>query len=391
MKYLIYLLLFLVSFGQLQRISFLDQQVSLYLHELVMVIGLIVRIRQLELTKAIRQIGQIRLFRRIIFFLGILLLSLIANFWRFEWWQNLVGFLYWLRLVLYFSFFIILLDWQFKAGDKAKEIIKRALNIFVFLTLTFSYLQYFLYPNLRNLSYLGWDPHQYRVFGLFFDTTTAGIIFVILFFWLGSQKKIGFVEVVTQVGLLGLILLTYSRISYLSFVVGLGYFLKNKISFKKLTIFYFLFFIFIFLLPRPFGEGVKLERAFTIKSRINDYQTGFKLSLKAPILGYGYNRIRYVKNSDTSSHAGAAFSSSFLTILVASGLVGLIGMVRLMKGMFNQGNLLAKTVVLIVAVASLFDNVFLNNFILLLLLTIVFSDFKPAPEVSGAGHLGGVF
>jgi O-antigen ligase len=136
-----------------------------------------------------------------------------------------------------------------------------------------------------------------------------------------------------------------------------------------------IFLFLIFLLPRPFGEGVKLERIFTIKARAADYQEGIQLWWKKPILGYGYNRLRYIKKTDKCSHAGAAFSSSFLTLLVASGVIGLIGLIGLIGQIFRQTDQLARTIILVATIASLFDNVLLNNFILLLFLVIISVSF----------------
>jgi hypothetical protein len=386
MKYLIYLLFILLSLGQIQRVSFLDQQVNIYLHEVVMTVVVIGQIGQ------IRRIG---IWKEIFFLLVALLLSLINNFWLFKLLENLVGFLYWARLALYFVFFLVLFNWGDKGGrgnEGNKGILRRGLDIFIILTIIFSYVQYFFYPNLRNLSYLGWDPHQYRVFGLFFDTTITGIILVMLFFFglsRGWEKKEG-LSILCYLGVLGLILLTYSRITYFSFVVGIIFYflitprrspcLAGRQAFGHLRgvgILIFVFCLLIFLLPRPFGEGVKLERIFTIEARVIDYQEGLKLWLKKPILGYGYNRLRYVRQLDNITHSGASFSSSFLTILVASGLIGLIGFIRLIGETFKQGNQLIRTIILVITISSLFDNVLLNNFVLLLFLTMVSTSFTP--------------
>lgn len=360
MKSLIYLIFILLSFGQWQRISFLDQQVNIYLHEIVMAFVVIGQIRQ---------IGLIRRIREILLFLGVLLLSLINNFWQFSWLENLVGFLYWLRLVLYFGFFFILFC-HLKEEKTASKTVRWGLNIFLLLTVIFSYLQYFLYSDLRNLVYLGWDPHQYRVFGLFFDTSVAGIIFVILFFWLIAQQEMGQIRLIGVIGLIGLILLTYSRITYLSFIVGMIYYFKDKISFVKIIGLIFGFLILIFLLPRPVGESVKLERWFTIEARMNDWRKGIKIWKENPILGLGYNRIRSVKK-ELQSHAGASFSSTFFTLLVASGIVGLAVLINLMRHFYLKTNNLGRTVVIVVVTASLFDNIFLNNLVLLLFISIL--------------------
>lgn len=372
MKYLIYLLFIVLSFGQLGRISFFKQQVNIYPHEIIMGFILLSQIRQIG---RIRRIDQIRpIGRSIVTFLAILFLSLINGFWQYNLLQNLVGLLYWGRLVLYFGFFVAIISWLNRKDEghwERKKIIEKGLTIFVGLTVIFSYLQYFLYPNLRNLYYLGWDPHWFRVFGLFFDPTITGIIFVLLFFWLVGIKKTGLIGRMGQIGLIGLILLTYSRITYLSFIVGLAYYFRKQITLRSFLIVFLSLVVVILLLPRPFGESVRLERLFTIEARTEDYREGLSLFVKKPLLGYGYNRLRYARDQDALSHAGANFSSSFLTILVSTGIVGFLALLVLLVELYRRVNFLGKTSLILVSVASLFDNVLLVSFVLVVLLTVL--------------------
>ena len=88
----------------------------------------------------------------------------------------------------------------------------------------------------------------------------------------------------------------------------------------------------------------------------------FNLFLKKPIIGYGYNRLRYVR-SRSISHAGASFSSSYLTILVSSGIAGLIGLISTMRLIWIRKKN-ARTLLLFLTTVSLFDNVLLHPFIL---------------------------
>ncbi|MFH0979866.1 MAG: O-antigen ligase family protein, partial [Candidatus Roizmanbacteria bacterium] len=116
--------------------------------------------------------------------------------------------------------------------------------------------------------------------------------------------------------------------------------------------------------PKPTGEGVNLTRTFSIISRVEDYREGINLFIKKPILGYGYNRLRYVRNIQ-DSHAGASFSSSYLTILVSSGIMGLIGLMSLVRLIWKKKKNF-RFLLLFLAVVSLFDNVLLHPFVLFL-------------------------
>lgn len=367
MKYLLYLVFILLSFGQLQRVSFAGGQINIYLHEIVM--GLVV----LTGIRGIKEIG--RTGKIIFIFLGLLLISYINNFWKFSLVENLVGFFYFARLALYFGFFIVIL-----VQGNRKDII-RAIGIFGWLVIIFSFFQYFLYPDLRNLYYLGWDPHLYRVFGPFFDPTVAGIIFVILAFGPHSVprndgdfvrgKEIEMLKLVKSFALVILILLTYSRITYFVFIVGAIYYFKNIISYKKIVFAIGAFLLLILILPRPSGQGVRLERTFSIESRIVDMRQGIELWKKNPLIGVGYNRIRFFKNTSPDSHAASAFSSSVVTLLAAAGLIGLIAGIGVIVGMWKSTDKLGKTLIIVVSAASFLDNIFLNNFVLLLILSLL--------------------
>lgn len=356
---LLYLIFFLLSFGQLSRISFFDQQVNIYLHEVVMAFFVIVSSWP-HFSRLNRDSRGKKIKIAMLFFLGILLLSLINNFWKFSFFQNEVGFFYWARLALYFIFFGVLYRLRPKIGN--------AINIFVFLTLIFSILQYFLYPNLRNLIYLGWDPHQFRIFGTFLDTTTTGVIFVLIFYYTLFDKKVvktDYIKYFTLSLIFVLILLTYSRIAYLSFIFT-GIYFFSRYGLQKITLAIFFFVAILFILPRPYGAGVKLERIYSIESRVVDIQKGIELWKKYPIAGVGYNRIRFFKGEKSESHAGSGFASSFVTLLASAGIIGLIGGIGLIWVLWEYADRSGRALIILVSTASFFDNIFLNNFILLL-------------------------
>ena len=361
MKYLIYLVFILLSLGQLLRISFFDQTVNIYLHEMIMVtiIGLLfksINLKKILENQSVKYFG---------LFILSLFLSLIWYFWQFSLFTNIVGFLYLFRLLLYFLFFMCL----FKID---KKILKKGVHIFTALTIVFSLSQYVLYPNLRNLYYLGWDPHQFRLFGTFFDTTIMGMVLAAAFFYHLAYSS-GRLRITILAILFGLILLTYSRITYVSFLLASGFFFFKKHNFQLLFILILAFIAIIPFLPRPGGAGVKLERVFSIESRVIDQKIGLVSFLKNPFVGIGYNRIFAIKEdaaTEFPSHSQSAFSSSYITILATSGLIGLAMFLFFLSKLYGSVDVVGKSVLLCVFIASFFDNVFLNNFILLLVLIL---------------------
>ncbi len=162
-----------------------------------------------------------------------------------------------------------------------------------------------------------------------------------------------------------LVALSFSRSIYLGLSLTLIYLFIQQKQFKKIVLFLLFFVTLIFFLPKPSGEGVNLKRLYSIESRIEDYREGISLWKNKPGFGYGYNRIRYVKNND-SIHSGAAFSSSFLTILVSSGIIGLLSFIWVLWSL-RRLNKIAPILLIFLSIISLFDNVLLHPFILFLL------------------------
>lgn len=356
MAALLYLIIFLFTLGQLGRISLFNQQINFYFYEIITLFFLgvgLFRYQLLPIKKIIKES------KSLFYFLIILFISLIIGFNKFTFFQNFVGFLYFLRLVLYLIYWVYLNYWIKK--EKKKSTLFKALYFSAILFLITTLVQYFLYPDLRNLIYLGWDPHLYRTFGVFFDTSVAAAIYGILFFLIDKMIIKSF--------FLLFLALSFSRGAYFSFMISLSYFFLTSKQFKKLFFYILIFFILVLVIPKPFGEGVNLLRSFSIISRLKDYQEGFNIFIKKPLLGYGYNRIKYLKE-DASSHSSSAFSSSYLTILVSSGLLGLFSF-------FGFGGYIWKkaakyrSIILYVGVASFFDNLFLHPFVLFFLLTIL--------------------
>lgn len=356
-KVLLFLIFLSFSLGQLGRISFLDQQINFYFYELFLAVFCFFKLLNLNKKKIINKLINLKI---IFIFLGYLLFSFFLNINQFTGIENLISFLYWLRLSFYFLVLITLDEEDLKFG----------IRIFFYLTVISSLIQYFLYPNLRNLIYLGWDPHQFRLFGLFFDTYLAGAIYGLGFFYFLYSPKKTFLDYMMLFFYFIFIFMTFSRITYISlfFTLFIYYFFYQK----RKRFFIFLFsaaLVIIILLPKPSGAGVDLGRFFSIKSRMVDYQLGLNWWQKKPIFGWGYNRIRYLKK-DLFSHSGASFHSSFLIILVTAGLIGLILFI-LTLAKIVKGNQQAIFYLLFLIICSLTDNVLLHPFILFLFFSMI--------------------
>lgn len=364
-------LFILFSLGQVGRISLFNQQINFYLYEILMVVYLLWLIYKYHFVAAAA-----RWYKSILIFCGILVLSFVVSIYKFSGFENLIGGLYLGRLILYFLFFIYL-NFHLKKIPNSKFQIQNSILIFSILTFITSIIQYFLYPDLRNLYYLGWDPHLYRTFGLFFDTSISAAVYgLILLYLINSNVKtqmskpqlkgqnlvnLGMIAVYSLLGLL-----SFSRGFYISIIITSIYLLFQKKLYRYSAILILLFFVGIYLLPKPAGEGVNLKRTFSIESRILENKKAIEIWQKNPILGIGYNRIGAVKEVEPESHSRAGFPSSFLIILATVGLLGAISFIIMLKNLAMISNP-SKLYILFLSIFSLFDNILLHPFILFLM------------------------
>lgn len=379
MATLLYISAFLFSLGQLGRVSFFGQQINMYLYEVFAGILLAVLLWKYR-TKPLRE--AFTRFKFTVCFFGFLFLSYFFFIARFSPFQNFTAFLYLFRFAVYTGLFFYALH-HVKTEKKFAKNILYAVFVVAVIGILSVFIQYFLYPNLRNLQYLGWDPHLYRVFGLFFDVSVSGAFFGLSFLFAVFKLPVLIKNKFAWYSILAVLLLiiafTYSRTLYFAFIlvmVGISFEKKQY----KYPVLIFILALAIFLLPKPAGEGVNLMRTFSIISRVEDYQKAAAIWKTQPVFGYGYNRIRYVKEKFNligpkeieTNHAGASFHSSFLIILVSSGMIGLF-----LYGMslfeFSRISSTARWYVVFLGLLSLSDNILLHPFMLwYLFLLLVF-------------------
>ncbi|MBI3956027.1 O-antigen ligase family protein [Candidatus Gottesmanbacteria bacterium] len=288
MAILLIVLWFSLLLGQLGGIP-LGDGVRLYVQDIVLSALVLVSVARHGL---IRKLPTFRLFLPITLFTLAGVLSLGSNF--------STGFLYLVRWVAYaFLYAVVLVSplsvrfwlwWLARFGVALGAV---------------GLVQFVWYPDLRNLWYLGWDPHYYRVFATLLDPNYVGILLVLTLFLLLYLFR----RVRWQMGAVGVaLLLTYSRSSYLALLVGVGVAIVSLKRWKK-GLFLFLFFLLaIVYLPKAGGDTLSLDRYDSTASRIQNWSQTIARIEKRPVFGYGFGV--------------TGIDSSLLYVGVTTGIVG---------------------------------------------------------------------
>lgn len=329
--------------GNLYKFSFFSPDVHVSLLDITIFLVFIFSAK--KLLKVYRP-----LLKSIIIFPTIGLISLIFGTFRFGLNAGVVGSFYLFRWIIYSVIFVAL-------GSKIQISKLRLLGLG---TVILGILQYFLYPDIRWLQISEWDPHYYRVVSTFLDPGFTGliIVFTLILITLNPLKNrvlnlfIWFISYFTFA-------FTYSRSSYLAFLVSFAWISWHKKSWKLFLGVILLFVSTIYLLPRsPDGEGVKLERTSSIAARIANWKTAWRIFNQNPILGVGFNTYRYAQGASLKSHAGAGADSSLLFVAATTGIFGLIAYLLYLKNIYtlNPDAYILKATLVALLIHSLFLN-----------------------------------
>lgn len=265
----------------------------------------------------------------------ILFVSLIANAWQFELNELFSGSLYLFRWLFYSSLYFIVKGFDEKYKKKVVYLLCFAGSLFIF----FGYVQYIFYPDLRNLIYLGWDDHLFRLFSTVFDPNFAAVLINLFLFLVGGMiiahqnKQSRFFTVYFFLFLFGSIalLLTYSRSGYLMFAAGMLTLLI--LSGKKKFAFFLVLIILgaIVFLPKNLpSEGVNLLRTASIESRFESIQRALILIKNNFFFGVGFNMYRYAQeryglipsSRFPYMHSASGTDNSLLFVLATAGIAG---------------------------------------------------------------------
>ena len=272
---------------------------------------------------------------------------------------NLVYFRYpFLKPLFYFirlTSLLSLLIYPPKINQKIKYLFVLSLTA----NIIFGLIQYFVWPDFTFFNSLNWDPHLSRLVSTFFDPTFTGLIYLMFLLYIFINQKLfpRFTYYVLLFATYLALALTYSRSSLLSLFVA-ALFLALKLKQKKnFYINSLVLILTISILPRPPGEGTKLERTSSIMAKIVNYQEGFSTFTSSPLIGHGYNNLFFVRNiTNTDSHANSGFDGSLITILTTTGIIGLSLFVLGLNRLYNQSNLLKQSLLIVILVHSLFAN-----------------------------------
>ena len=345
--------------GQFARIELISALANIYVHEFFLLIFIIYSVARFGLGPIIK-IYSSKISTALLF---ILFATFLLPFHEFTLIQNGLASLYLLRAVLYILFGVYFVE-LLHTKKQLKTLLYNLIYSFSILLLITTAIQYIFYPNFWVLKPLGWDPHTFRASSAYFDIFIAAALYgVFVFFWASKRNYIlSFLFMIALV-------LTFSRSSYLAFGLSLLYFFIAQRKWKVLLISLCLF------APKPSGEGVNLLRTASINSRIADYKLGLQIWQEKPFFGFGYNRIRYAKeqlnlvSADDRSHSLSSFHSSFLMVLVTTGIVGFGLFVALIISFYKKYPALRVYIIYILTM-SLFDNVLLHVLVVLPLIFI---------------------
>lgn len=306
--------------------------------------------------------------------------------------QKLVSFLYLVRVFSYSSIYFTAFYLTKNNLLKENKIIKYLICVGVALSII-GWLQYLFYPDLRNLFYLGWDPHFKRIFSTYFDPNFLGLILVLTLIILFSKQI--FPKAFTwfsRIGVFVTLMFTYSRSSYLALIAAALFYSIIK---KKYIITFLVLGMVVLsalVLPRPFGEGVKLERLFSLEQRIQNWQSAVSLWSQYPFLGVGFNTLRYINrpmvfsivDNSLPNHALGGFDNSFLFVGTTTGILGLMAYVLFLFQCFKKGNMLFKASLIAAVVHSFFLNSLFFPWVMVWIWILLGVDPSPVSD-AGSG------
>lgn len=255
--------------------------------------------------------------------------------------EYLSSFLYTIR---FFSY--ILLGWLLLS--KALPSIRQNITKILFFSGAFlaisGLLQFIILPDLRFLAQLGWDPHFYRTVSTFLDPNFLGAYLVLTLLLIFQNemslkrihKRILFILVYLT------LMTTFSRSSYLMFLISFLSLAFFKKSFKTAILAVALFAVLL-LFFQIYIKGVNqitpLDRNQTAKYRFTTWQQGMDIFLKNPLLGVGFNAYNFAlkeyKLGDAQFITGHGATTNDSSLVYVSSTTGILGLLAFLFFLFT--------------------------------------------------------
>lgn len=335
------------------------------------------------------------LIKAVLLFVAVGILSLLVNsFWLgFE--MTFVASMYLLRFVMYTGIIVAL-------SMVTKEFAYRYLKILIYgaggLFTALGFVQYFYYPYLGNLLYLGWDEHYYRMFSTVLDPNFAGTIFLLIllgicFTW--SNKKNIYWHIFTGISFMAsavALFLTYSRTTYIMALTTLLLYCLLKRNIKIFLVLLLIFIAGVIFIPKNrSSEGVDLLRMTSVVQRFENVEKALTIFSRHPILGVGFNSYRYAQQKEQLyspppnyvlyDNSAAGVSNSYIFVLVTTGVVGFVVFIYFLMNIYRtirrvavKDQRLYELVLLscfAVGVGSLFENLFFYTTIMFWIFSLI--------------------
>jgi len=342
LKIIFVILLLTFILGEIARLD-LGNSLFLKLTDFIAVILILAWLLK-RFKKKTNKIFDGKLSFSIVLFIVIALVSLIVNIRHLSNVEFIVSFSYLVRWTLYIGLYYVVKSFPFEFKKKIIYILAISGALFVL----FGFIQYFFYSNLRNLYYLGWDDHMYRLFSTFLDPNFAGAFFVLYLIFLSGillyflkNKQNNLVILTVAVLLLTLLAtyLTFSRSALIMLFVSLFSFFILIKKVRWILVFILISLIFIALSSKNFYiENMNLLRIASTEARLDSAKNAIQIIKYNPILGVGFNAYRYAQirygfrygQNALISHADAGTDNSFLFVLATTGFIGLLSFLYLL-------------------------------------------------------------
>jgi O-antigen ligase len=367
LKYILPVFFIVISFGEIFRLR-MSTSVGLGFIDVIILLIILIWLFFVKKTSYFLK-------NAILIFIFACVFSLLINIFNFEPHQIFIGSLYLVRFIFYVSLYFVFAD----IGKTYSKEIPKYMFLTGFIFIMLGFIQFFILPTLKDLYYLGWDIHQFRIFSSFFDPNFAGafLVLILVFTFILKDKifpkKFNILYYIFLALNFLAIVLTYSRGAFLMLIVCVitySAIIKNW----KLTLGIFFLFVLVFLIlsPKFSLESTNLLRFASVEKRIESSKTAYGVWQKNP-MGVGFDTYRYARQKygekdDQAygpSHAGAGVDNSFMSVLVTTGFIGLGAYIYLIYKMFKLGIKNARNnkfaLVLVVSLAGIIVNALTIN------------------------------
>jgi O-antigen ligase len=310
--------------------------------------------------------------------------SLLINYSGLTPIRFLISLMYLVRWVAYAGMFFVVSDFDKQFRNK----ISKTLIIVGALIVGIGYIQYFLYSNLRNLYYLGWDEHMFRMFSVFLDPNFAGAFFVLYFLFLVNtffNKKSVLLGILLALTLVA-VFLTFSRSALIMLIISTSLLLLLTNNKKWIFILLGVTILALSISSRYFSiENMNIFRIASSEARLVTAKEAIRIIQTRPVFGVGFNAYKYTQiklgfrnDLNPVSHADASTDNSFLFVLATTGFVGFGLFVfmwfRILKSGIKSPLLIAS--VTGVFIGSFFVNSLFYSFIALWLWIVIAHSIK---------------